>query len=271
MRRFLLSMVILLSCASAHAQWTTTTLTLTLPVTVDYWQYENSADPNGRTLGPSWVLPPDGDGSSRRHGMDVFSFNIPPVVDPVHILDITAAKLTFYDIPGSIWPPTGATTTDGYPSRLELFAAGFGPTYSESTWNGTQPMEAGEGTHDPYPRDKVTNLNVDDELFGTTPWVIGQPIGYTPGTETTAFPIEFTFDVNDTTTSLELMNDMTIGKSSWVFSSTHEIDFIGDPGTLPSAVMKEGLPYFPGSAAPTLRIDLIIEVPNSVQEWALYE
>lgn len=258
----------LLYARSTGAQLTTQTLVVSVPAAIDYWQYENASNPLTRTLGPTWVLPPDMEGSSRRHGMDVLIFNLPNLPT---IVDILSAKLRLYDIAQARWQPAGESTTDGIASKLELFAAGFGPAYDENAWNGTQPLMAGENVHDPYPRDWLLDVNVDDNITTSTPWVIGAAIGYTPGMMTAPFPVDFTFNLSDPRTLQEFMDDIALKRSSWVFSSTYEIDFIGEPGALPNCIMTEGVGTFPGSQPPTLTLTLVIEVLNGVEDWHLYE
>lgn len=253
----------------ARAQITTDTMTVSLPVAIDYWQYENASNSLTRTLAPVWSLPPGFDGSSRHHAMTVLVFDLASL--PPGTIAISAAKIRLYDIQQAVWLPTGASTTDGIPSRLQMFAAGFGPNYDEATWDGTQPLEAGEGTHDPYPRDLATNANVDDDLLGA-PWCVGAPVGYTPGAMSAPFPLEFDFDLDDSRVAAEFAADLAARKSSWVFGSTYEIDFIGDPGTLPNCVTTEGVALFPGSSPPTLVLDLIVERMNAADDsWVEYE
>lgn len=262
-----LALALLVSAAApARAQLTTTTMAVSIPATIDYWQYENASDPLGRTLAPTWVLPP-GLGI-RRHGKNVFVFDMPPSIP--NVVGVTAAKLRFHDIPQAVWQPTGVATTDGIPSRIELYAAGFGPGYDEATWNGTQPLMPGPEA-DPYPRDLALDTNVEDVLTTSTPWSVGAPIGYTPGGMSQAFPIECDFDLGNATVAQELLDDARNGRSSWILSSTYEIDFIGDPGTLPNCINTEGVAFFPGSAPPTLELELIVEVFNSAEHWTRYD
>jgi len=135
-------------------------------------------------------------------------------------------------------PKTAAWTFDelnsyGQPERIELFAARFGPTYDEATWTMADPYvgstNAVYAQRDPYPVDLRSAERVEENVIvydpvdapdGYTPWALGQPVGYTPGEMTDAFPVDFHLDVNDPTVQAELLADLESGLSSWVFSAT---------------------------------------------------
>jgi hypothetical protein len=245
------------------------TAQIDVPVSVDYWQYFNAFNPNDRQLAPMFLVPAAYP-ADRRDAMTIFKFEpeLPPGFPAS--FRVTAATVTYYDIPFAQWQPTGVTTPDGAPSRIELFAAGF-TTYTEETWDGTQAYVGGTNTtkadRDPYPRDLVTDATVVEEVFNQTPWAVGVPVGYTPGAMSQAFPVVFTLDVDDPTIQAELVDDLERGMSTWLVSATYEdVEFGSAAGTIPNLVTREGVGSWPGSVAPTLSLT-IEEVTTSVSDW----
>lgn len=247
---------------------------LEFPVSADVWHYFNAVNGAGRELAPPFLLPPDFTGGDRRDAVAVFVFRpeLPDGFAPT--FRVIEARIRYYDITDASWT-LGGTNAYGGSEQLELFASGYGPTYDEATWNGTQPFIGGNNTEslprDPFPRDLATNANVQNTVTGHTPWALGVPIGYTPGGMSAPFPIEFTLDVDDATTQAELVQDLTNEVSSWIVSSTIEADFMGTPGSVPSVITTEGVASNPGSLAPRLFLRVEELIPAAAAQWQLYE
>ncbi len=250
------------------------TVTLDVPASVDVWHYFNAINPAGRQLAPSFLLPPTFPGGDRRDAVVavIFRPQLPPGFSPA--FRVTEASITYYDIKESAWV-SGGLNAYGGTSEIELFAAGFGPTYAEGTWNGTQPFIGGNNDttlpRDPFPRDLSTDANVQNTVIGQTPWAIGIPIGYTPGAMTAPFPVRFVLDVSHPAIQAELVEDLQRGSSSWIVSSTFDADFMGEPGTIPSFITLEGVPAHPGSQAPTIHLVVEELAISSAPGWSLYE
>src|SRR5262245_44587334 len=97
---------------------------------------------------------------------------------------------------------------------LELFGAGFGPTYTAATWNENSAYVGGTDAvslpRDPFPfvyQDGTgAMLHCEDSVqgqhnpgvgsFTPTPWAVGAPINYTPGSQPTSFDIRFAIDLS---------------------------------------------------------------------------
>ena len=247
---------------------------LEFPASADVWHYFNAVNGAGRELAPPFLLPPSFPGGDRRDAVAVFVFHpeLPDGFAPM--FRVIEARIRYYDIADASWT-LGGTNAYGGSEQLELFASGYGPTYSEATWDGTQPFLGGDNTQsnprDPFPRDLATDANVQNTVVGHTAWAFGTPIGYTPGAMSAPFPIEFTLDVDDATTQAELVQDLTTESSSWIVSSTIEADFMGTPGTVPSVITTEGVPSNAGSQAPRLFLRVEEIFPSAAEQWQLYE
>ena len=233
---------------------------------VDVWHYWIAADPAGRLTGPSYILNANYDASTlafdKRDGVDVFIFS--PEL-PANISDnfkITSASLRVSASATATWAEPGSTT-NSYNTNvsIDLFAAGFGPSYDEATWDGTQPY-IGSGNsgpvnldRDPYPIDLATGGSAEENITTATVWASGIPIGYTPGAMSEAFPINFQFDVSNSAIRQELRNDLINGKSSWILSVTYDATQ-GGGTNYPDIVMTEGVASHAGSFAPILEIEI---------------
>lgn len=261
--------------ASCPAVASPQTASLVVPVTHDVWHYSNAFNGATREQAPPFVVPPTFP-SDRRDAITMLIFR--PAVPAGFPADfrITSAKVRVYDLAGANWQPTGATTSDGFPSRLEMYAAGFGPTYNEATWDGTQPFVGGDNfnkrTRDPFPRDLNDNSNVQENIATANAWSIGAPIGYTPGATSTPFAVDFVLDVSNPTIQTELKADLASGTSSWALSYTYEPSQQGTPGSTPNVITSEGVAANPGSVTPTLFLELEELNPSSTMpSWSLYE
>jgi hypothetical protein len=238
---------------------------LTIPVTVDYWQYENALDPNDRLLAPSWILDQANPGD-RRHGTVVMVFDFTPPSNLPSAWRVKEARLRHYDMDMAQWVP-GTTNDYGLPAELQLYKAGFGPTYDEATWDGTQPIIA---PYEPFCVGINNGTSVTQNVTTATPWALGEPIGYNPGSMTEAFPIDYQFDIEEAIIQQEFRDDILAGKSVWMLSSTHDLSAIGAAGTVPSVITQEGVSSFPGSQPPTLYLT-IESTTTAAENWSLFE
>jgi len=240
-------------------------INLVITPAVDYWKYDRAGDPLVREIGSAFIVP-TGFTEDARYGNLVYKFAIikPGGFPPT--FRVTAATLTLWHEAGGDWPTNGTLNSWGTPSQNELYATGFGPTFSESTWNGTQPFSR----FDPFPRDLITDADVTDLINGTTPWAVGAVTGYTPGSQTIPFPVTFTMNVNNTTIQNELIADINSGFATWFVSATFEL--VGQTTTgFPRFIMNEGVTNNPGSVAPTLRLTVEEVIPTAVQTWDVYQ
>lgn len=275
MSKSILAMAALLLLAAPTAEaGGPQTAELDVTVTHDVWHYFNAFNPATRAVALPFVVPPTFP-SDRRDAMVALMFRPELPMGFPDSFRVTSAKIVVYEIEEAFWLPTGVTTTDGVPSRLELFAAEF-TTYLEDTWDGTQPYVGGTNDEslprDPYPRDLADGSNVQNNITTATPWALGAPVGYTPGGMTAPFPIEYVLNVNDPHIQQELRQDLLSGYSSWLLSSTFEPPaFGGDPGASPATICLEGVGSRPGSQAPRLVLS-VEEAPASAGDsWSLYE
>ncbi|MDX2177041.1 MAG: hypothetical protein SF028_11290 [Candidatus Sumerlaeia bacterium] len=263
-----------LAAAAFARGGTPQTADLEFPAAHDVWHYFNAFNAATRELAPPFLLPQSFSGGDRRDATVALVFDIEaPTGFPANFR-VTQARLRVWDIRFAQWT-TGGTNEYGGPRRIELFAAGFGPAYSEATWDGTQPFIGGNNDssfpRDPFPRDLATDANVQNEVLSYAPWAIGAPVGYAPGAMTQAFPIDFTLDVADPTIQQELRDDLASGFSSWIVSSTFVADFMGLPGTIPNVVMAEGIGSHPPATAPTLFLTIEEVTAASATSWFYYE
>lgn len=217
---------------------------------------------------------------------------------PTWPIDLTVDEWFTYDfnsdgmVNADGFPRGDPNDTDGEsddvdPGRpIELFGAGFGPVYSAATWTEFSLYE-GAGTaqfgfdptapRDPFPfvfQDGTGDrLHVEDNIrglhndtlavpvtrFTPTPWAIGVPQGYTPGSQTTPFDVEFEVDLSlsDGAVKGYFQEQLDAGKVFLIVTSLKETGAFGtDPGGFPSIVMKEGLSQFPTAHAAQLRIEI---------------
>lgn len=280
LRAALAGLLLLGSAALASAA----TEIVTLPLLSDRWQYPFNFTPGSRTDGPVFLAPPDYEGFyfNLRDGMNIMQWqsSLPPAFQTAEPFRVTRATLSVW-ISKTAAFPVGGTTAEGYPRRMELYAAGFGPSYTESVWTGTEAFIGSQGNlvgglvprRDPYPRDLLTNHHVEDNLTTATNWAVGQiPVHYVPGAMTDAFRVDFELDVNNPVIQAELLADFTAGRTSWVISGVYDAfddsnpDPHGGNEIFPRIVMSEGVPftaaYGVSAQAPSLQIELSHTFPE---------
>lgn len=257
----------------------------------DCWHYYFNATPGSRTTASLFLAnDPMFPQFNFRDGVAVVLWDLvlpaPMVGQPI---TVTSATITYYDAMNANWP-VSAVNSFGENAQIELFAAGYGPRYTESTWTGSwtpffvppgNDFQGGwtttgsDGLHqdrDPFPRDLVTDLHVEDNVTTHTPWAVGDFTGYTPGLMTDAFPITFMLDVMDSTIQAELQADLNDGISGWVVSSTYDQVVMGTPESTPRMIMSEGVgnaTFGTSQAAPTLTIE--VELASRVDGWQMYD
>lgn len=192
----------------------------------------------------------------------------------------------------------GIEQVDSDPGRpIELFGAGFGPTHALATWTQLSPLVVATCqfgvnmcTHiprDPYPLAFQSGtgapLHAEDNIKGTwnpgvafpgctdpqnrcpftaIPWAIGQPIGYTPGTQTAPFDVTFSvnLDLEDGAVREFFQQQLATGRIAVTVSTLLETDVQASGN--PTFFLKEstepsgGFPPIPGAKAPKLVITL---------------
>lgn len=166
-------------------------------------------------------------------------------------------------------------STDADPGRpIELFGAGFGPVYRlepgfSNTWTEASPYVGGSNTayapRDPFPfvyDPAGTPLHVEDNVqvthFTPTPWAVGVPQGYTPGSQTTPFDIRFSIDLSLSSDRVReyFQQQLDLGRVAVCITSLMDTVQGGTPGGVPSIYQVEGLALHPLAKAATLIIDL---------------
>lgn len=186
-------------------------------------------------------------------------------------------------------------TDSGRP--IEMFGAGFGPIYSATTWIETSTYEgAGQASmgydpkapRDPFPfvHQAGTNalLHVEDNVrglhndglsnpvgrFTPIPWAIGEPQGYTPGSQTTPFDVEFDIDLqlSDGRVLEYFQQQISEGRIFVMVTSLKETAaFGGSPDGFAQFVMKEGLIVVPGSHAAELTLQVADRYGDYDGDW----
>ncbi|MCB9770116.1 MAG: hypothetical protein H6752_18095 [Candidatus Omnitrophica bacterium] len=158
------------------------------------------------------------------------------------------ATITVWEAAGAAWVPSVTET-------IQLFAVGYGPTYTEATWNEFSAVRAnGAGPptqRDPYPM-TLSGERAENEI-GAQPWAVGVPA---PATAV-ARPIEFELDLFNPIVREYVQEGLNKGSLTFAVSSTLiPSSSVAAPGTLPRIIFKEGVPIHPGSQAPKLTIEL---------------
>ncbi len=286
--------------SSATAQLTDT---IDTSVDSDRWHYPFNFTPGIRADGPVFGFFPSQQppsppffGFNDRDGQVILQFK--PTL-PAQALTlpftVTSARLEWYDAQTASWDPNVGNHELGDPQRIEIFAAGFGPTYNEATWTGTETYIGGgdpppainpftpQRDRDPYPRDLATDAHVENDISSSvTPWALGvADAGYVPSAMTDAFLVTADFNVNDATIQNELKADLYSGVSTWVVTST----FYADPansggggvnaGANPRVLMTESVgnnAYGVSQVAPRLVIDIeYSSAVSAAENWNLYQ
>ncbi len=269
----------------------------------DRWYYPFNFTPGFRADGPVFAFFPSQQtpsppffGFNTRDGEVVLQFKptLPAQAQSLPFT-VTSARLEWYDAQTASWDPNVGNHELGEPQRIEVFAAGFGPTYSENAWTGGETYIGGgdpppainpftpQRDRDPYPRDLVTDAHVENDVSAAvTPWALGVPdAGYIPGAMTDAFVVTADFDVNDATIQNKLQADLYNELSTWIVTST----FYADPanssgggvnaGLNPRVLMTEAVGvsgYGASQQPPRLVIEIEYGAPVAAAEnWALYQ
>lgn len=244
----------------------------------DRWHYPFNFTPGTRQSGALFVLnATDGMNFNRRDGLAIVQWELELPASVSSNYRIAEATLTFWDRRQASYIP-GSLSAEGFVQRIETYPARFKSPLAEATWIGTEPFVGGTGSgpepRNPYPIDLVTSASVENNIETATPWAIGEPVGYTPGAMTDAFPIHFHFDLSDPATQLELRSDLENGLSTWFISATFAIDVI-DVTEIPQILFEEAgsNPGFGTSQQPpSLELTLSTnEVELANENWILYE
>ncbi len=177
---------------------------------------------------------------------------------------------------------------DDDPGRpIELFGVAFGPATSEALWNETTFYNGSSSTadlpRDPFPfvyqEETFEALHVEDCVkglhneglstplcddpdgicpFTPTPWAIGVPTGYTPGSQVA--PFDVTFDINlelsDGHVKQYFQEQLNNGRILVFVTSLRETAVQGPASGFPSFYMKEGVPLDPNARAGRLELVL---------------
>lgn len=275
MNRFTITLLLMACLAPlGHAaEWT-----VSGQLRSDRWHYPFNFTPGSRQSGALFILnASDSQNFNRRDGLAIVQWELAIPSEVPANYEIAAATLTFWDRRQAAYS-LGTFTEEGVEQRLEVFPARFNAPYTEDAWTGTEPFIGGTGTgpkpRNPWPIDLVTSASVENDVTTSTPWAIGEPIGYTPGAMTDAFPIVFRFDLTNPTIRQEFKDDLESGFSSWFLSAAFEIDAI-DVSLVPQILFSESIAntgFGVSQQAPSLEVLLIEpEIPLSVESWGLYE
>lgn len=177
---------------------------------------------------------------------------------------------------------TDGESDDLDPGRpLELFGLEFGSTFNfdPANWNEFSIYIGGTQTTN-FPRDpfpfvfqpvSFLQLHVEDSVqglhngsavppvtaFTPTPWAIGAPQGYTPGSQSTPFEVWFDVALDQSAGAVRdyFRADLQRGRVIVAIATLRETVIMGSTSSLPSFYMKEGL-FDPGSQAGKLVIEV---------------
>ncbi len=158
--------------------------------------------------------------------------------------------------------------TDADPGQpVELFGVGFGPEYTSSTWNERSVYvggdDAGFSGRDPFPfvfDNQGIRVHVEDNVkdqFTPTPWAVGVPLGYSPGNQTTPFPVHFDVDLSLSTERVRayFQQQLSAGRIFLAVTSLTVTSKQAATG-YPSFFTKEGIGLHPLARAPRLVLTL---------------
>jgi len=174
---------------------------------------------------------------------------------------------------------TDGESDDEDPGRpIELYGVGYGPTYTEATWNEFSGYVGSDSLvnapRDPFPfvyqagtgdklhvEDHVKGLNNDTlpvpvTSFTPTPWAYGDPQSYTPGAQGVPFDVVFEVDLNGEGVRDYFEQELDNGAVTVAITSFQEIPVMGSPTAVGNFFMKEGVGVFVGAKAPLLTIVL---------------
>ncbi len=204
---------------------------------------------------------------------------IDTTVDAWFTCDLNGDDLLNGDgIPRGELGDTDGESSDLDPGRpIELFGAGFGPTFTAASWNensiyvGSDSIQ--ELPRDPFPFVFGMNdnelLHVEDSVkglhntalnvanFTPQPWGIGVPSGYTPGAQSVAFPVTFDVDLtlSEGRTHRYFRERLNAGRLFVIITSLRETTIMGAANGYPGFFTKEGVGQEPGALAPRLDLD----------------
>lgn len=192
----------------------------------------------------------------------------------------------------------GVEQPDPDPGRpLEMFGVGFGPTFTAQSWMESSAYigstclpgvnVCNHVPRDPYPlafqQGTGSPLHAEDSLkgewnpgvafpgcnhpqnicpFTAIPWAIGQPLNYTPGSQTAAFDVVFqvNLDLENGSVRDYFQRQLLAGRVTVVVTSLVEtgLQELGNPTFFLSEATEPsgGFPPIPGAKAPKLVITL---------------
>jgi hypothetical protein len=168
---------------------------------------------------------------------------------------------------------------------IEMFGMGFGPVFTAQSWNefsiyvGSDSF--GDFQRDPFPfvfrPGTAEMLHVEDNVkglhnaglsppfctpsdsqcpFTPTPWAIGVPVGYTPGSQATPFDVTFTIDLTQSGGLVRqyFQQQLDAGRVMVAVTCLRETAVMGGQNGFPTFFMKESPD--PGSLPARLTIVL---------------
>ncbi len=180
---------------------------------------------------------------------------------------------------GATWPvdlTPDEWSTMAYPisdvdfgQPIELFGAGFGPSFTYANWTETSTFVGGDDQdlipRDPFPfmfdGNTSTKKHVEDNVkdhFTPVPWAVGMPNGYTPGNQPAPFAVQFDVDLamsNGQVLSY-YQNQLAGGRVFAIVNSLRET-FKQAPSGFPTFFTKEGAALDPNGKAPELVITAV--------------
>jgi len=187
----------------------------------DRWHYPFNFNPGRRPFASCFgsTSDPNYTTFNDRDGIFLIAWRTDEVICPdlpPGSYDITSIRVTLTGPAGADWDidltadpwfhmvyPI-ADVDPGQP--LELFGVGFGPDFTYENWTEFSFYVGGDdqgfAERDPFPfvfeEPSGNRLHVEDSVkdqFTPTPWSIGLPEGYSPGGQTTPFPVHFDVDL----------------------------------------------------------------------------
>ncbi len=195
--------------------------------------------------------------------------------------EIVSAVITLHNAAEATWEIGTVNDTSEFGNieeRVMLFAAGFGPTYTEENWTPSSPfrggLDMGGNPRDPFPRNLTDDSDVSNNPLAIVPWAVGEPDeSYTPGSQSTPFEVVFELNVSDATTLAELLADLESGISTWIVATTHgaAVNESGiEDNSVPKFLTSNGAALIGDPVlVPKFEITLNLE-DASVGNWSLY-
>lgn len=154
-----------------------------------------------------------------------------------------------------VWNAPGAAWLPSVTEVVQLFAVGYGPTYTESSWTESSAIRAnGAGPptlRDPYPL-TLGGSRAENQL-NAQPWAVGVPVVDASG----ILSIEFELDLLQPGVRDYVIEGLDVGRLTFAVSSTFiPSSSMPVPGSLPRMVFSEGTVLYPGTSAPELTVVL---------------